>query len=72
MVFSLPDITSAQVHQIIKGISPYKAAGIDKITIGCAYCYAFRSTKYCKDNQLVVFYCKISCWLENCQDDTSV
>ena len=32
MVFSVPDITNAQVLQIIKGISPHKAAGIDKIS----------------------------------------
>ena len=39
VVFSVPDITSAQVLQIIKGISPHKAAGIDKISeIGRASC----------------------------------
>ena len=32
VVFSLPDITNAQALQIIKGISPHKAAGIDKIS----------------------------------------
>ena len=32
VVFSVPDITDAQVLQIIKGISPHKAAGIDKIS----------------------------------------
>ena len=32
VVFSVPDITNAQVLQIIKGISPHKAAGIDKIS----------------------------------------
>ncbi|PFX17604.1 RNA-directed DNA polymerase from mobile element jockey [Stylophora pistillata] len=32
MDFSVPDITNAQVLQIIKGISPHKAAGIDKIS----------------------------------------
>ena len=32
VIFSVPDITNAQVLQIIKGISPHKAAGIDKIS----------------------------------------
>ena len=32
VVFSVPDTTNAQVLQIIKGISPHKAAGIDKIS----------------------------------------
>ena len=32
VVFSVPDITNAQVLQIIKGISPHKSVGIDKIS----------------------------------------
>ena len=32
MVFSVPDITNAQVLQIIKGISPHKPVGMDKIS----------------------------------------
>ena len=32
VVFSIPDITNAQVLQFIKGISPHKVAGIDKIS----------------------------------------
>ena len=34
VVFSVPDITNGQVFQIIKGISPHKAAGIDKSAPG--------------------------------------
>ena len=58
----------------VKGISPHKAAGMDNISARFSLRIAmpFRNVKYCKDNQLIVFYWKISCSLENCQGDTSV
>ena len=67
VVFSVPDITNAQVLQVIKGISPHKAAGIDKIGARFfAYCRSYFSSKHSKAYQHVVFHRKVSYSLENC------
>ena len=72
VVFSVPDITNAQVLQFIKGISPHKAAGIDKISARFLRIAApILDPSIRKANQHVVFHRNLSYSLENrCRDTT--